>query len=388
MLILDRGEGAYLYDEAGNRFLDFGAGISVNALGHNRTDIVETIADQAQKLIHTSNLYAHRPGLQLAERLVASAPFPSEKPFAAVHFGNSGTEANEAAIKYARLYAHERRGRGHHKILSFSGGFHGRTMGALSATPKPKYKERFEPLVPGMVSLPFNDVAALEAALSPEFAAVIVEVVQGEGGLSVMTDEFAASLTELCAKHDVILIADEVQSGLGRTGALYASQPADLRADIITVAKPLAAGLPLSATMIPRKIDELLHVGDHGTTFGGGPVTTAVALKVLEIVDNPEFLAEVTRKGEYLRARLSDLASNAKIAGEVLGLGLLAGLSLGSADDSQTVGTVMQRCQDEGLLVLRSGTNALRLAPPLIVDDREIDEAIGIIGSVVQRITD
>jgi acetylornithine/succinyldiaminopimelate/putrescine aminotransferase len=261
-------------------------------------------------------------------------------------------------------------------------------MGALSATPKPKYKERFEPLVPGMVSLPFNDVAALEAALSPEFAAVIVEVVQGEGGLSVMTDEFAASLTELCAKHDVILIADEVQSGLGRTGALYASQPADLRADIITVAKPLAAGLPLSATMIPRKIDELLHVGDHGTTFGGGPVTTAVALKVLEIVDNPEFLAEVTRKGEYLRARLSDLASNAKIAGEVLGLGLLAGLSLGSADDSQTVGTVMQRCQDEGLLVLRSGTNALRLAPPLIVDDREIDEAIGIIGAVVQRIAD
>lgn len=379
MLVVDHGEGSVVYDEAGSRYLDFGAGISVNALGYGRADLAEAMAEQARRMIHTSNLYAHRPGLELARRLLESVPFPEDKAMAAVHFGNSGTEATEAALKYARLYAYETRGEGHHKVLSFSGGFHGRTMGALSVTPKPKYKVKFEPLVPGMHTTPYNDVAALEKTLTPEFAAVIVEVVQGEGGLSVMTSEFADALGELAAKHDVLIIADEVQTGLGRTGSLYAAEWARLHADIITLAKPLAAGLPLSATLIPERINDLLHVGDHGTTFGGGPVTTAVALKVLDILADDAFLADVRRRGEHLRMRLSELSDQVPQAGAILGHGLLTGIEIGAADDATTVGEVMYRCQENGLLVLRSGVNVLRLAPPLVITEEEIDEAISII---------
>lgn len=379
MLVVDHGEGSRLYDEAGNEYLDFGAGISVNALGYGRADLAEAMADQARRLIHTSNLYAHRPGLELATKLLASAPFPAARPMAAVQFGNSGTEANEAAIKYARLYSHQTKGPGHHKILSFSGGFHGRTMGALSATPKPKYKTRFEPLVPGMVTTEYNDVEALERTLSPDFAAVIVEVVQGEGGLSVMSREFAEAIGRLAGEHDVIVIADEVQTGLARTGRLYASELVGLEADIITLAKPLAAGLPLGATLIPAKINDLLHVGDHGTTFGGGPVTTAVALRVFDILSNADFLAEVERKAAYLRRRLTELSEKLPLAGRVLGHGLLSGIEIGDSDDGVTVGELMGRCQDAGLLVLKSGVNALRLAPPLTITEAEIDEALSII---------
>lgn len=386
MLVVDRGEGTRLYDEAGKEYLDFGAGISVNALGYGREDLAEAMENQARRLIHTSNLYAHRPGLDLARRLLDSAPFPATKPMAAVQFGNSGAEANEAAMKYARLYARKTKGPGHHKILSFSGGFHGRTMGALSATPKPKYKTPFEPLVPGMVTTEFNDVRALERTLSREFAAVIVEVVQGEGGLSVMSREFADAIGRLAGEHDVMVIADEVQTGLGRTGRLYAAELVDLEADIITLAKPLAAGLPLSATLIPAEINDALNVGDHGTTFGGGPVTTAVALRVFDVLSDSGFLAEVERKGVYLRRRLAELSEKLPLVGRVLGHGLLAGIEVGESEDATTVGKLMGRCQDAGLLVLKSGVNALRLAPPLIVTEAEIDEAVSIIQTAMTEI--
>jgi acetylornithine/N-succinyldiaminopimelate aminotransferase len=264
-------------------------------------------------------------------------------------------------------------------------------MGALSCTPNAKYQEPFLPLVPEVSVAPFNDPAALEAALTEEFAGVIVEVIQGEGGLAAMTPEFAKALNECCAKQGAILIADEVQTGLARTGTFYASQGVGLRPDIITLAKPLAGGLPLSAVLIPKKIDSLLHVGDHGTTFGGGPVTTAVALKVWEILSRPGFAAEVAEKGAHLRAGLQRLASRHKSVGELRGKGLLQGFEYlpaatgaAAAPGADAIKELLARLQARGLLALRSGANVVRLAPPLIITKKEIDRGIDIIEEALE----
>ena len=266
LLVMRSGDGVRLEDTAGKRYLDFAGGIAVNALGYGREDLARAAYEQMLRLPHISNVYASEPTLELARRLRASGDW------AAVFFGNSGSEANEAALKYARLYALRTKGPDHHRILCFSGAFHGRTMGAISCTPTAKYQDPFVPLVPGVAVAPYNDEAALERALDGGFAAVIVEVVQGEGGLSVMSPGFAAALNRLCQKHDALLIADEVQTGLCRTGDLFASRGVGLEPDMVTLAKPLAGGLPLSAVLIPEKVNRLIHYGEHGTTFGGGPV--------------------------------------------------------------------------------------------------------------------
>jgi acetylornithine/N-succinyldiaminopimelate aminotransferase len=286
-LVLEKGEGTYVEDSFGNRFLDFTSGIAVNALGHGRKDLAKVAMKQMQKLIHVSNLYTTKPALDLAQKLITLGDFM------AVHFGNSGSEANEAAIKYARKYALSTKGPEHHKILSFQGAFHGRTYGALSATPTEKYRKPFSPMVPGMVHLPYNDVKALEETLDESFAAVIVEVLQGEGGLTQASPEFLKALRKLADQHNVLVIVDEIQSGLGRTGDLLACHTLNFQPDILTLSKPLAGGLPLSATLIPKKVNKAISIGDHGTTFGGGPVTTAVAGKVWEIITSQGFLDKV-----------------------------------------------------------------------------------------------
>ncbi|MFP4564358.1 MAG: aspartate aminotransferase family protein [Spirochaetia bacterium] len=378
LLVLEKGEGCYLEDIAGNRYLDFGAGIAVNALGYGRADITEIITGQAKKLIHTSNLYTSEPVLACAAKLAATGNFD------AVHFGNSGSEANEAAIKYARLYANRTRGGDSHRIACFTGGFHGRTLGALSCTPTAKYQDPFRPLIPGVEVLPFNDPARVGELVDSSFAAVIVEVVQGEGGLAVMTPEFASALNDTCAKHDVILIADEVQTGLGRTGEFYASSAVGLKPDIITLAKPLAAGLPLSATLIPEKINSLLHLGDHGTTFGGGPVTTAAASHVLDVVSHPGFLSEVGRKAGILRRGLEELCSRfPETTGGIKGMGLLSGVDL---TGTERVASVMEECRKRGLLVLRSGASTVRLAPPLVISDDEIHTGLEVLEDALKSI--
>lgn len=387
LLVVARGKGVWLEDAAGRRYLDFAGGIAVNALGYGRADLARAAYRQMKRLSHVSNLFATEPALALARAMIAAAPFP----FSAVFFANSGTEANEAALKYARLHALRTKGAGHSRLLCFSNAFHGRTMGALSCTPNAKYQEPFLPLVPEVSVAPFNDTAALEATLTEEFAGVIVEVIQGEGGLAAMTPEFAKALNECCAKRGAILIADEVQTGLARTGTFYASQGVGLRPDIITLAKPLAGGLPLSAVLIPKKIDFLLHVGDHGTTFGGGPVTTAVALKVWEILSRPGFAAEVAEKGAHLRAGLERLASRHKSVGELRGKGLLQGFEYlpaatgaAAAPGADAIKELLARLQARGLLALRSGTNVVRLAPPLIITKKEIDRGIDIIEEALE----
>ncbi|MFQ3621486.1 MAG: aminotransferase class III-fold pyridoxal phosphate-dependent enzyme, partial [Spirochaetales bacterium] len=324
LLVLREGKGVYLWDVQGNKYLDFGSGIAVNALGYGVEKIAQIASDQIRRIAHSSNLYTTEPTLELAQKLISSGPFQ------AVHFGNSGTEANETALKYARLYAKRTRGPGHFHLLTFSHAFHGRTLGALSVTPTEAYREPYEPLLPGVEVCPYNDGQALRHLVDDRFAGIIVEVVQGEGGLEVMKPEFARALNEVRDTFDLILIADEVQTGLGRTGYLYASEAVGLKPDIITLAKPLAGGLPLSATLIPGKINSLLSVGDHGTTFGGGPVTTAVASYLWDQVTDRAFLAEVRKKGEFLGQALAGLcqrfSSGPIRLGEVRGLGLLKGL--------------------------------------------------------------
>jgi acetylornithine/N-succinyldiaminopimelate aminotransferase len=393
LLVIRRGRGARLQDREGRWYLDFTGGIAVNALGYGRTDLARIAARQMRRLTHISNLYTSEPLLELGAKMLASGGF------AAVQLLNSGSEANETALKYARLYSLRRKGEGCHRLLCFTGGFHGRTLGAVSVTPTAKYQDPFRPLLPGAETAPYNDAAALEKMLDRSFAGVIAEVVQGEGGLACMSQEFARALNRLCRKHDVILIADEVQTGLGRTGALFASRTLGLEPDIITLAKPLAGGLPLAAALLPAKVNELIHLGEHGTTFGGGPVTTAVASRVWDLVNAPGFLAGVREKGDYLRARLEELAAGLPFLGEVRGRGLLLGVEVKlellppaaarpeGAPAEDPMGDLLAACQAQGLLILRAGLNVLRIAPPLVITRKEIDQGLALLARALKQYT-
>jgi len=379
-LVLDHGKGTEVWDRAGRRYLDFTGGIAVNALGHGRKDLAQIARRQMEKLTHVSNLYTTEPALELAAKLVATG---QQGQFAAVHFGNSGTEANEAALKYARVYALRTKGENHHRFLSFTGAFHGRTLGSLSLTPTEKYQKPYHPLVPGCHTAPYNDVKAL-SVLDRNFAAVLLEPLQGEGGLDKVSPAFAKALQETCAQYDILIIADEIQGGYGRTGTFYAWQQLGITPDIVTLAKPMAGGLPLSATLIPAKVNDVVHVGDHGTTFGGGPVTTAVANRVFDLISDPVFLAKVTTRGRQFERLLKGLKKEFPFAAEVKGLGLLRGLKLKADPARKTLmGEVIADCQARGLLVLRAGTDVLRFAPPLTVTKKELDEAVAILASVL-----
>ncbi|HEQ72292.1 MAG TPA: aspartate aminotransferase family protein [Spirochaetia bacterium] len=383
LLVIDRGEGSRLWDEAGTAYLDFGAGIAVNALGYGREDFAKAVYDQTKKLVHISNVFANRPALELGSLLVASGPF------GAVHFGNSGSEANETALKFSRLYALRKKGEGHHKILSFSNAFHGRTYGALSCTPTPKYQDPFKPLVPGMESCPYNDAAALERTLDESFAAVIVEPVQGEGGLDVMHPDFTAALNRLTKKHNVVLIADEVQTGLGRTGSLYASLAMGLEPDMITLAKPIAGGLPLSATLFSKEVNELIKYGEHGTTFGGGPVTAALALVVWRAITAPGFMESVNEKSAYLEKLLAQLKEEIPALGAVKGKGLLRGIEIPATTEApdQMMKKIIGLARENGLLILRSGKNVVRIAPPLTISREELAEGMAILKKALTAVT-
>jgi acetylornithine/N-succinyldiaminopimelate aminotransferase len=371
LLVLRRGRGVWLEDITGRRYLDFAGGIAVNALGYGRADLAKTAYRQMRKLTHISNLFATEPALALARAMLARGPWH----FSSVFFGNSGTEANEAALKYARLYALRTKGPGHEKLLCFTGAFHGRTLGSLSCTPTARYQDPYRPLLPGVVVAPYNDPRALRDVLTEEFAGVIVEVIQGEGGLTCMTPEFAQALNELCRQKNVVLIVDEVQTGITRTGTFYASEGVGLEPDLITLAKPLAGGLPLSAVLIPEKIHTVIHQSDHGTTFGGGPVTTAVALKVWETVSQPGFLARVRESGDYLAKCLEELKSRHASMGPIRGRGLLRGFEYTGGE----VKDLLARLQQKGMLALRTGANMLRIAPPLVITKNEIQKGIDII---------
>jgi len=387
LLVFDYGEGCYLFDRSGKRYLDMGSGIAVNALGYGRSDLADIAAAQMRKLIHVSNLFATEPELELAGKIIAAAaPGGSQASYEAVHFGNSGSEANETAIKYARLYAKTRRGEGHHRLIAFSNSFHGRTMGSLSLTANPAYREPFTPLIPGSEILPFNDIKSLEKALDGTVAAVMIEPIQGEGGLHIVNRDFARTLNTLCRRYDVLLISDEVQTGLGRCGSLYASGIVGLEPDMITLAKPMAGGLPLSAVLVPAKVNALLKPGHHATTFGGGPVTTAVASAVWDILSEPAFMAETCRKGELLESLLAAEIKKTGMKGEVLGAGLLRGFRFQDDKyDGAWCSRIIGEARNEGLIILKTGADVLRLAPPLVISDKELKEGVNLLFKVIKK---
>jgi acetylornithine/N-succinyldiaminopimelate aminotransferase len=373
--VIDRGEGAYLFDTEGRRYLDFVSGIAVNALGYGDPEITQTIADQAARLIHLSNLYHNTQAGELARMMVQSSP-----AFDRVFFGNSGAEVIEGAIKFARRYARDKLGEGKTTIVAFDGSFHGRTMGAVAVTARDKYREPFMPVMPGVRFAQYNDTASLETAMGDDVCAVLLEPIQGEGGLRVASDEFLRAARELCDRHGALLVFDEIQCGMGRTGTLWAHETTGVRPDMMTVAKPLAGGLPIGAVLLSQAIADTIHVGDHGTTFGGNPLATAVAGVVFRRISDPAFLAHVREVSGYLDESLQDLAADMPdTVLELRGRGLMRGLRVaGSA------GAIREAVQGRGLLVATAGEDVLRLLPPLIIEPRHVDESIALLRQVLK----
>jgi acetylornithine/N-succinyldiaminopimelate aminotransferase len=362
-----RGEGAWLIGERGERYLDMAAGIAVNILGHGHPALVKAIADQAATLMHVSNLYGSPQGEHLAQRLV-------DKTFAdTVFFTNSGTEAIECAIKTARRY-HFADGRPEkNRIIAFSNAFHGRTMGAISATNQPKMREGFEPLLPGFTVVPFNDLAAAEAAIGPDAAAFLVEPVQGEGGILPATQDFLGGLRRLADENGMLLVLDEVQCGYARTGTFFAHEQYGLTPDIMAVAKGIGGGFPLGACLATEEAAKGMVIGTHGSTYGGNPLAMAAGEAVLDIVGEQGFLDEVTRIGQRLRAALEQMIPNHDhLFQEVRGLGLMLGIKLKS--DSRAF--VAHLRDNHGLLTVAGGDNVVRLLPPLNIDDGHIAECV------------
>ena len=363
-----RGEGVYLFDESGNRYLDLVAGIAVCALGHCHPDITRAVAQQAATLVHVSNLYQHEPAGTLADRLAQLSGFDS------VFFCNSGAEANEAAIKLARKHAYRRGEPKRTTILAANGSFHGRTFGALAATDNPKYKEGFEPLPAGFTWTPFNNVEALDRAIDDTTACFLVEPVQGESGVVPATPEFLRAARRFCDERGALLIFDEVQCGMGRLGKLFASQFYGVRPDAFTLAKSLAIGLPIGALIVRGEAATALRPGDHGTTFGGSPVPAAAALEHLRVRDALDLDTHVTAMGELLAAELSAIARTwPQVFAPPRGFGLMRGLPV---YEPHLAAAFVAPALDQNLLINAAGRNTLRFVPPLIISASEIRDAM------------
>ncbi|HKD80389.1 MAG TPA: aspartate aminotransferase family protein [Candidatus Angelobacter sp.] len=385
-VLLRKGRGVYLYDDKGRKYLDLLSGIGVNALGYSHPVLTKTIAQQAKLLVHTSNLFYHEFQGRLAAALTRISGM--DRAF----FTNSGTEAWEGALKLARAYARangatgtatpERATAAHSgdpgaspkwRILALEHAFHGRTFGALATTHKEKYRAPFAPVVPGVEFVQFNDVADLERKFDSTVCAIGFEFVQGEGGIRPVSREFAEAAHKLARKHNALLIADEIQSGMGRTGKWFAYQHYGIQPDLVTVAKPIAGGLPLGALLASEKVSECIHPGMHGTTFGGGPLACAVALQLINILEKEKLLKHIQRTGDYLLEQLHKLQKKNASIREIRGMGLMIGVELESADLAKEV---FQKLLKAGTIVNRTDETVIRLLPPFIVKKRHIDTAI------------
>jgi len=364
-----RGEGPLLWDAAGKRYLDFLTGISVCSVGHCHPHVLKAVHEQSHRLVHVSNLFYTEPMARLAERLAESSLGGR------VFFSNSGTEANECAIKIARKHAHGR-GVAAPEIVSFESDFHGRTYGALSATPALAANEALGPMLPGFRTVPRNDAEALRAAVGEKTAAVLIEPIQGESGVFPITDEALLAARAACDEAGALLIFDEIQTGVGRTGSLWAYEQTPVRPDVITSAKALGGGFPIGACIAGPGAADVLEPGDHGSTFAGGPVATAAALAVLEIVDDPVLLRHVRELGAYLREKLEALDGVA----ETRGRGLMVGVGLEEGIDAAGLGADLL---ERGLVVNVPRPDTLRLLPPLVIDSDHVDLAVGLIGEAL-----
>jgi acetylornithine aminotransferase len=367
-LVVVRGEGCRVWDDTGREYLDFVAGLAVCNLGHAHPQVARAAAAQLNRLVHVSNLYYTTPMVELAEDLVRLS-FADR-----VFFANSGAEVNEGAIKLCRRYSREKYGPGRHRIICTENSFHGRTFGALSATGQQKFWQGFDPLLPGFIFVPFNDLDAVARAADDAVCAVLLEPIQGEGGVCLPDADFLAGMRRLCDDKGLLLVLDEIQTGLGRTGKLFAHEHFGVAPDVMTLAKGLANGLPMGALLATAEVAQAFVPGTHASTFGGGPVIAAAARTVLGILSNPDFLAEVREKGDYLRQGLTVLKDRFAVIREVRGLGLMWGLEL-----AQEGAEIVTACRQRGLLVNCTQGNVIRLLPPLIVRPQEIDAGLAIL---------
>ncbi|MEO1719211.1 MAG: aspartate aminotransferase family protein [Pseudomonadota bacterium] len=375
-VVFVRGEGSWLEAEDGRRFLDFGSGIATNSVGHAHPHLVAALTEQAQALWHTSNLYRVANQETLAERLCAET-FADR-----VFFCNSGAEANEGIIKIARRYHHVNGRPERNRIISFTGAFHGRTLGTIAAAGNAAYMEGFAPNLPGFDTVPFGDHDALKAAIGPETAAIIIEPVQGEGGLAVVPNQCLEGLRALCDEHGLLLLFDEVQTGVGRTGKLFAHQWTDIAPDAMAIAKGIGGGFPLGAFMATEDVAAGMVPGTHGSTYGGNPLATAVGNAVLDVVLEPGFLDAVEQKALRFRQLLAELQdSYPDMIEEIRGKGLLCGVKVKVPNAK-----VVQACMTEGMLTVAAGNNVVRLIPSLTVSDEDLHEAVTRLGRGLNRL--
>ncbi len=374
-----RGQGSHLWDQDGRDYIDLAGGIAVNLLGHCHPALVKTLKDQADTLWHLSNVYTNEPALSLAQKL-------TQQTFAErVFFANSGAEANEAAFKLARKYAYDNVGPHKHEIISFEQSFHGRTLFTVSVGGQPKYRKGFEPAPGGITHVPYNDIDALKAVISERTCAVVMEPILGEGGIIPATAEFAQAVRALCDKHNALLIYDEIQTGVGRTGNLFAYMGMGITPDILTSAKGLGGGFPIGAMLTTAKIAESFGFGAHGSTFGGNPLGCAVAAKVLEIVSDPALLAGVKRKHGLFVDALQRIGDRLGIFKQVRGAGLLIGAELVDEWHGKA-GEFLAAAREQGLLILMAGPNVLRFTPSLIIPDEDISDAMAKLETAIEQV--
>lgn len=374
--VLERGEGVTLYDTEGKAYTDWVAGIAVNALGYGDAELQQVINQQLSTgLIHVSGLYHTQPHVELA-KLLCDNSFADK-----VYFCNSGAEANEGALKFARKVAYNNEKLNKTKVVSFTHAFHGRTMGVLAITPKEKYQKPFKPMVPGAVVGEFNNIESAKEVIDADTVAVIVEPIQGEGGINVATPEFLHALRQLCDEHEATLIFDEIQCGLGRTGDLWGHSFSGITPDIMTLAKPLAGGLPVGAILATEAVAQAMKPGDHGSTFSGGAVVMGAGQVVVKRVLSDGFMEHVAEVGEYLMERLEELNSPHIV--EVRGRGLMVGIELDVAPAD-----IVKQGYEHGLLLVSSGTNVIRFVPPLIMKKSHVDELIEKLTLILENIDD
>jgi acetylornithine/N-succinyldiaminopimelate aminotransferase len=379
-ILFVNGHGVYLVDAKGEEYLDLVSGIGVNALGYGNPVILDAIAQQSRKLIHLSNLYFHEGQAELAVRLTERTGL--DRAF----FCNSGTEASEAALKLARAYSGLKRSEGDPmgtKFLALEGSFHGRTMGSVATTHKEKYREPFEPLIPGVEFVRFNDVDDLRAKFSTEICAVLLEAIQGEGGIRPIAKEFFAAARELTKSTGALLIADEIQAGFGRTGKWCGYQHYDIQPDVTTLAKPLAGGLPLGVMLCTEEAARGIHPGLHGTTFGGGPLACAVAIAVIDAMEQNQMLEHIKQVGSYFKEKLQALAAKHQAVENVRGLGLMLAIELKSAElAKQAVAKMLER----HILINRTSETVLRFLPPYILATNEVDIVVAALDEVLNEV--
>jgi acetylornithine/N-succinyldiaminopimelate aminotransferase len=376
-----RGEGSRIWDQNDKEYIDFAGGIAVTSVGHCHPKLVSTLKQQGEKLWHIANVMTNEPALRLAKKLT-DATFADK-----VYFANSGGEANEAAFKLARRYAVDNFGEQKNEIIAFEQAFHGRTLFTVSVGGQPKYSAGFGPALEGITHLPFNDVAALEAAVSAKTCAIVMEPLQGEGGIINADPAFIKRARELCDEHNALLVLDEVQTGAGRLGTLYAYQQTDIMPDILTTAKGLGNGFPVAAMLTTTKIAKSLAIGTHGSTYGGNPLACSIAEAVIDIINTPEVLAGVNTKSNRLKAGLESINSRFPFCEEVRGKGLLIGCALNDEYKGRA-GEFLKAAQTKGLLVLIAGPNVIRMAPSLLIPDADIDAGLVILEAAIRDIVE